>query len=307
MAADAPIQERSNSLWTYSLARPVRMMVVLFVIAVLIKILDTFILRLDEKLGEAILTKSLGFVVVLVYLWACGQSLREIGFHGRGVGPSLLIAGVSTGGLILLFYLIQFVVLRASGEEASLALSAMDPKSGKTGTLLFALWLFVANLVNSAMEDGLFRGLILLHFRVRFSVWQAILLQAFFFAIWHLNWPIKNLLDGNATLGEAGFEAVFLMAGTAVSGIVYGYLYHKTGNLWGPFLAHTINNTASNILFYRTSEGLKAAAEYILFPVGITAALLLLIPVFGWWANRYNLTELKPWGQSENSMTSTPP
>lgn len=307
MADDAPIQERSNSLWSYSLARPVRMMVVLFIIAVLLKILDTFILRLDEQLGEAILTKSLGFVMVLVYLWLCGQSLREIGFHGRGVGPSLLIAGVSTGGVILLFYLIQFAILRAGGEDASLALSAMDPKSGKTGTFLFALWLFVANLVNSAMEDGLFRGLMLRHFRIRFSVWRAILLQAFFFAIWHLSWPIKNFLDGNSTLGEASFEALFLMAGTAVSGIAYGYLYHKTDNLWGPYLAHTINNTASNILFFRTSEGLQAATEFLLIPVGMTAALLLLIPLFGWWANRYNLAELKPWGQSESSMTSSSP
>jgi hypothetical protein len=46
--------------------------------------------------------------------------------------------------------------LRSTGEDASLVLSAVDPKTGMSGGMLFAVWLLVANLVNSAMEDGLF-------------------------------------------------------------------------------------------------------------------------------------------------------
>ncbi len=306
MADSVDTRGAPNRLLSISLARPVLVMLALFFIAVLIKILDTFILRLDELLGEAILTKSLGFVLVAVYVWACGRRLRDVGFRRRAAGQSLLIAGVCFSGLFVIAYAAPLVALLAGGQKAGLALSAVDPKSGMEGGLLFALWLVGCNLVNSAMEEGLFRGAMLRHFRIRHSVWKAILLQALLFALWHLNWPVKNLLSGRASLGEAAFEAFSLLLATGIAGVVCGYLYHKTGNLWGPFLAHFINNSIMNVLFIRTAEGLQAGTDFIPFVVVLLVGNLALIPVIGWWAKRLKLPEVEPWGSFEESGKMAP-
>jgi membrane protease YdiL (CAAX protease family) len=270
-------------------------MTVLFILALMLKILDSFVLRLDDRLGELIFSKSLGFVLVVAYLWACGRRLRDIGFHRQRVGQSLLISGVCFVVLFAISHLIQLIALRAGSADASLALAAVDPKTGRAGGLLFALWLIFGNVVNSAMEEGLFRGAMLRHFRLRLSPWRAILLQAAFFAVWHLNWPVKNLLFNGATLGESAFEALGLLLSTSIAGVVYGYLYHKTGNLWGAYLAHFINNTVLNVLFFRTAEGLQLGPEFGLFLAIWLPGYLLLIPLIKWWAERYQMPEVTPW------------
>jgi membrane protease YdiL (CAAX protease family) len=273
-------------------------MLILFLAAVLIKILDTFILRLDEALGEAILTKSVGFVLVVGYVWICGKKLRDIGFHTQAIGNALLVGSACFAALFALAYSVQLIALLASGEEAGLAFSAVDPKSGMEGGLLFGLWLLLGNLVNSAMEEGLFRGTMLPHFRIRYSFWRANLLQAALFAIWHLNWPIKLLLDGDATLGEAGFEALALLLATGIGGLVYGYLYHKTDNLWAPYVAHTINNAILNVVFIRTAEGLQSGVDFGLFLAIWLPGHLAMIPLIRWWTQRLRMSEAKPWSSA---------
>lgn len=284
-----------NRLYETSLTRPILVMIILFVLALLLKILDSFVLRLDDRLGELIFSKSLGFVLLVAYLWACGRRLRDIGFHRQRVGQALLISGVCFVVLYAISHLIQLIALRAGGADASLALAAVDPKTGRAGGLLFALWLIFGNIVNSAMEEGLFRGAMLRHFRLRFSPWRAILLQAAFFAVWHLNWPVKNFLFNGATLGESAFEALGLLLSTSIAGVVYGYLYHKTGNLWGAYLAHFINNTTLNVLFFRTAEGLQLGPSFGLFLAIWLPGYLLLIPLIKWWAERYQMPEVTPW------------
>jgi membrane protease YdiL (CAAX protease family) len=271
-------------------------MLALFLVAVLIKILDTFILRLDEALGEAILTKGLGFALVVAYVWVCGRRLTDAGFRLEGAGPSLLIGVAGTVALFGLAYGVLLVSLAADGQEVSLVLTAVDPKSGMSGGLLFGLWLMLGNLVNSAMEEGLFRGLMLPHFRIRYSPWRALLFQALLFAIWHLNWPIKNWLWHGSTAGEATFEALSLLVATFISGMLYGYLYLKTNNLWGPFLAHTINNGVLNMLFIRSAGEAQPATQFGLFLALWLPGHLLLLLLIRWWTKRLETAEVGPWG-----------
>lgn len=282
-----------------SIKYPGRMMLILFSIAVILKVLDSFVFRLDELLGELIFTKSLGFVMLIVYVRLCGRKLEDVGFHRRGMGRALLIAGVCVASLFAVSYLSQYAALRTQSDEVRFALSAIDPKTGMTGGLWFAVWLFVGNLVNSAMEEGFFRGAMLRHFRINFSVWRAILLQALFFAVWHLDGPIKGLMSGQASMGETGFAALSLLLATGIGGIVYGYLYHKTDSIWAPYLAHTINNTVLNILFFRTAEGLQPGYEFGLFIVVWLGGYLALIPIIRWWASQGQLPEAMPWGKFE--------
>ena len=225
---------------------------------------------------------------------ACGRGLPDIGFHSRVLGKALLIAALCFTSLYIASYTATLVVLRMNGEGAGLALSAVDPKTGMTGGALFALWLLLANLVNSAMEEGLFRGAMLRHFRIKYSAWGAILLQAGFFAVWHLNWPARMLIDGES-IGRVLSEAVGLLIATGISGVVYGYLYLKTDNLWGAFLAHTINNSLFNVLFIRTAAGPQSGLEFGTFIGVFLIGYLLLIPAIALLARRLQMPEVTAW------------
>ena len=284
-----------NPLLQFSLRSPFLLITILFIAACLFKILDNFVLRLDELLGEAILTKGLGLLLVILYVRLAGKKLIDIGFHKRFLGKILLLSGLGYIMIYVIGYTAQLIALRAGGEEANLVLTAIDPKTGMTGGLLFGLWMVVANLVNSAMEEGLFRGVMIKHLLLKFSGWGAILISAGFFAIWHLGWPIRHYFDGTSTLGEAGFEAFALVLSTFIAGISFGYLYLKTDNQWGPFLGHTINNTLLNVLFFKTGAGLEAATDFWIFRIIFLLGPLALIPVIKLVAERNRLPEAKPW------------
>lgn len=295
----AEIQFPSNKqpwLLGYSVERPVLVMLGLYIVAWVIKIFDTFIFRLDELIGEAILTKALGLILVAAYVWVVGRKLTDIGFHSKNLGIALLLSLLGFGSIYVFAFSSQLLILKASGEDVRLVFSAVDPKTGLSGGLLFGLWLLFSNLVNSAMEEGLFRGLMIRHFMVRYAIWGAILLQAVLFSLWHLSWPLRHLLDGQVSTGQVAFEAFGLTLSTLVSGVVYGYFYYRINNLWGPFIAHTINNSVFNVLFIRSAAGLQSGLEFIPFALIFLIAHLLMIPIIAVVANRMKISEVKPWG-----------
>ena len=290
-------EAHANPLYQRSLARPILVPLALLVIAVLLRIVDIFLLPLAEATGEAFLHKALGFVLVLAYVGAAGQSLAAIGLHRGLVGQALFIGASGVAIIFLLGYGLQLGFLRLAGRQATLVVLATDPKTGTARAgLAFALWLFVGNLVNSFMEEGLFRGVMLPHFRLRLAPWQANVLQAVIFGLWHLAWPIWRLTTGQADLAAAASEAAFIVVGSTLSGLAYGYLVLKTGSLWAPWVAHTISNTTLNLLHIRTLDGLDADIGVLYALVGAGYLALLL-----WtraWAKRLRMPELKPWGAS---------
>ena len=287
----------ANRLYQLSLARPFLVPLVLLAIALVLRVVDIFFLPLAEATGEAFLHKALGFVLVLAYLWAVGQPLAAIGLHGRLVGRALFIGAVGIVLVFLFTFGLQLGVLRAAGEQAALVVVAIDNKTGLAREGWgFALWLFLGNLVNSFMEEGLFRGIMLTHFRLRLSPWRANLLQAAIFGLWHLAWPIWRLVYGHADLPAVASESITIALASAVSGLAYGYLFLKTDSLWAPWIAHTISNTTLNLLHIRTAAGLDAGTA-LLGPLLTVAYLALLLWTKGW-ARWLRMPELKPWGAS---------
>ena len=271
----------------------------LFFAALFLRILDIFVFHLDELLGEIILSKALGFALVVGYIWWTAHKLKDIGFHTQALGKSLLIGGLTVGGLFALGYGVQTMTLNASGEQAKIVLSAIDPKTGMAGGFAFALWLIFGNIVNAAMEEGLFRGVMLTHFRARFAPWKALGLQAALFGTWHLVWPLKHFLTGEADTGQALFEAVGLLISTGIGGLVFGYLYYRTNNIWSAFLAHFINNTILNIVFIQTDAGQQSGVEFGLFLAIWLPGYLAFIPLINWLAKKYSLPPFAAWGSEK--------
>ena len=269
---------------------------ILFIIAVIFKILDVFVWRLDEALGEIIVSKTIGFLLVVLYLWALGKSLKAIGLHGKSVGKALIIGAV--GVLLILFvsYGLQYGVLVGTDKEPSFVITAIDPKAGVTGGLYFALFLVLGNFINSFMEEGLFRGVMLRHFRASLSFWRANFLQAALFALWHLNWPIKQYMTGEADLGGAISASIIMLIATGICGFAMGYLYLKTDSLWAPWLAHTINNSVQNLVHIQTIDGLDS--DMMVFQIALTLGLVAVLPLYRAFARRYRMPEVRPWGNN---------
>jgi hypothetical protein len=119
-----------NSLYRQTLAHPILIPLALLGIALIIRVIDIFLLPLAEASGEAYLHKVLGLLLILGYLWAAGRPLREIGLHGRRVGEALWIGGLAIVAVVILAFVAQMLVSSAAGEEPFLVLTAIDSRTG---------------------------------------------------------------------------------------------------------------------------------------------------------------------------------
>lgn len=287
----------ANSVLRISLEKPILTSLVLLAIAFIFKWVDTFVLRLDERLGEIILCKALGFVMVIVFVWACGRKLQDVGLHARQLGPSLLIGTLVTVIALVVSYVAEFAVQLP--KQPVLHFEAIDPKAGVTGGFLFVLWMILGNIINSFMEEGLFRGVMIRLFRLKLSFWWTNVLQAFLFGIWHLPWVLKwvqtGQIEAHGGVVSAAFSQFMPML---LIGFVWGYFYLKTDSLWVPWVAHLLNNTVFNLLHITTTDGLDSGMM-IRGPIYLVISLLsmVLVKVL---AKRFQMPEVKPWGQWED-------
>lgn len=274
--------------------RPILTGIVLLLIAFVFRLIDIFILRLDERLGEIILSKTLGFCLVLFFIWAIGRKPNSIGFHSRRIVEGLLIGIAITVLPFLIAYAVEWIVLQQMGQEPRLLFSAIDPKAGVTGGLLFALWLVAGNFINSFMEEGLFRGVMLNLNRMRLSFGKSIWLQALLFGAWHLVWVVKWYQTGVvSTANEIGMGIVANFLPQICLGLVWGYAYLKTDNLWTAWIAHTLTNTTLNLLHVATIDAMDPGMSIRMTTFSIIS--LLTIFLIRYLCNQQNMPELNVW------------
>lgn len=291
----------SKSIRSLATQWPILAGLALLAIALLFRLIDIFVLRLDERLGEIILSKVLGFGLVVLFLWLTGRMLRDIGLHSRGLVPSLFIGTSVTLLALVVGYTSELLVLR--GSNASLQFAAIDPKAGVAGGLLFALWLVLGNFVNSFMEEGLFRGVMIPLFRTRLSFWQTNWLQAILFGAWHLPWALKWYQTGRIeTPGEITMGVVINFLPQILLGLVWGYMFLKTGNLWTPWIAHTLTNSTLNLLHTVTEGGLDGGISLRMTAYSIVALLGMLLVKY--LAKRFALPEVRPWTPAQKGSST---
>jgi membrane protease YdiL (CAAX protease family) len=291
---ESPQPSAVRPIQRFSLAKPFLMIVILFVIAVFIRWIDNFVLRLDEKVGELILTKSLGFILVILWVYLTGRRLKDIGLHSRKVGIALLIGAIATIAAFVVGYGVDYAFAYWQGNQPTFTIGAIDPKMGVTGSTIFAIWLIACNFVNSFMEEGLFRGVMGRLARIRLSFWGTILFTSFMFGIWHLPWVAKYYMLGQIETGsEIAMAMVFNSIPQFLIGIVYGYFYMKTNNLWAPWIAHTISNSVLNVLHIQTTQGVDASMP--LRMMTYLAVMFLSLFIVKRIARKNQLEEARPW------------
>jgi membrane protease YdiL (CAAX protease family) len=269
---------------------PIAIPLALFGVALLFRLFDIFVLRLDEQLGEVILSKALGFALIVGYVWWVRRTLSDIGLHSRNLGKAVAIGG---GLTVLAFVIAGVAQMMALPSDASLTIAAVDPKTELSGGAGFALFLVLGNVVNSFMEEALFRGVMLTHFLQKMTFWRANLLQAALFAVWHLVWPLKAMLSGDESVARALAQGGTLVLGTFVAGLVYGLLFWSTDSLWAPWIAHFINNTTLNLVLIREATGELAPA--VVLSVIVVVVLAFLAFAVGPIARAWKLPQLRAW------------
>lgn len=290
-----PARASGNWLLKSSLKRPILSGLALLVIALGFKFVDHFVLGLDELLGEIILSKSLGFLLVVAFVSLAGRSLKDIGLRREGLASSLAIGVGLTAAAFIIAYGIEFLLQTQRGGRPSFLLDAIDSKVGVSGGLLFGLWLVLGNLVNSFMEEGLFRGLMIRLFRARLTFWQTNWLQAALFGIWHLPWVLRYYQLGTIESSEEILFAAFANSvPQLLMGLVWGYMFLKTGNLWAPWAAHVVTNSMSNLLHIASLNGLDSGffIRMSVYTVAMLLGMLLLRSL----AENAGLREVKAWG-----------
>jgi membrane protease YdiL (CAAX protease family) len=85
------------------------------------------------------------------------------------------------------------------------------------------------------------------------------LIAAFLFGVWHIPWALKVALsDSGAAAEPLAWRVLANFLPEALVGVVWGYLYPRTSNLWGPWAAHMLTNSAINFVHIESSTGMDA-------------------------------------------------
>lgn len=284
---------------SYLKRNPILSAFLILIIAFLLRLNDLFILKIDELFGEIFVSKTLGFLVILLFIVLIKERFSTIGLHKRSLWFCIGLGFSVNLGIYLLAYAIEYGVLRFSNQSPSLLFSSIDPKQGVNGGILFGIWLVVGNIINALMEEGLFRGVFLPVLKTRYTFWKANLFQAFLFGIWHLVWPLKNFLTGEQSLAGALMNGLILMLGTVTFGFIWGVMFQLTNSLWTSIAAHFAANTIQNILHINSMNGLDTMA----FLRGTAASLVGLACLFfiKWITSRHKLPVLRAWGEGSAS------
>lgn len=277
------------------LTQPVFVSLVFFVAVIILRYAEIYIPVLNTLPDKAMASRILGFLLVLGYLWMLRRPIQSIGLHGRNIGKAFLIGGFSLIILYVVLYTIQFISLGNAGETPRFVFGAINKETAIMGSLYFTLFYLFGQIVNAFMEESIFRGVILPNLMQRFKVGQAITLQALLFGLAHLIWPLNNWMNGRVTTGEAMADAGMLFISTTLGGLVFGYLYYRTGNLWTAIFAHFVDNVVGLFFHIQTANRLNAETDILMIASLGFLALVVLVKVA---AKRLNLPALKP-GQSD--------
>lgn len=284
---------RSERYNAGSLTRPISVALAFFLIVVALRSIDLFVLNLDELPDQIIVSRVLGFLLVLGYLRMLRKPISSIGLHTRNFDKALLIGMLSLVLMYMILYRVQFYRLSTAGQTPRLVFAMIDQESGTLKGAFFTWFFLCGQFVNAFMEEAIFRGVILPHFMRRFRFWQANALQAFLFGPAHLVFPLSDWVNGQTMAGAAAAQAAALLLFTTVGGLVFGYLYYRTDSLWTAVFAHLFDNSITLFFHIQTASRVNAETDILMVASVSFIALVLVAWIV---AQRSHLPTLKRWG-----------
>lgn len=240
---------------------PLHLCTTVFLFCLSIRFVEYFLIQTDKTaIGENVLHKAAGIILLAVVLNRTNLTWSDIGFQRNGFASGILKGSLLGCVCFAVSYRLEFAILSLQGSPAhfeiyisSFSLAGSPVKN--TGFLFFGLCI-AFNAVNVWMEEGVFRGLFIKTLSETKPFMPANFIAALLFGLWHIVMPVRSYVNG-----EMSFSAMILMGAgyillSGIMGMKWGLLYRMTGNIWAGAGDHFFNNTvAANMLHVVSPTG----------------------------------------------------
>ena len=287
---------RVNRMKKEKITKPFTLVFAIYILYFILRVMDLFILRTDQTwVGEAIIHKLLGIIIMSIIACRLGFKPEEIGFS-KGKNILNVFNGLAFGlGVYLIAYAAEIIIAKAAGSFDSLrfyvSAYAIDKNSGnRTGFLFFIICIF-GNVINVLMEEGNFRGLFPRILGEKYAFAKAAVITSALFGFWHIVLPIRNYVDREQSFSGMIVQCVLLLLISALIGLKFTILTKMSGSIYMSMGDHLFNNTIVNLLHVVTNTGADEMMTVRIFIAQSLSFVLVLICYRKWRRNNAFNTE----------------
>ncbi|HIN09530.1 MAG TPA: CPBP family intramembrane metalloprotease [Phycisphaerales bacterium] len=185
----------------------------------------------DIEIGKVIWFLAKIWLVVLPVVWLLyvdGGKLSWSPVNKKGVLSGLAWSIPFAFVIFFTYGLMRGTLIPPTTKHQLLEMGITSPAN-------FLIFASAMSLVNSLMEEYVWRWFVFSKFKVLFGVWPAIVLSAFFFTVHHvvIVWSF-----GSLWLVLLGSISIF------TGGIIWAWLYNKYNSIWPGWICHVAADTA---------------------------------------------------------------
>ena len=191
--------------------KPDHLCIAIFTLCLSVRFVEYFLIEKDKTaIGENVLHKVVGIIILALVLKWVNLSWSDIGFQRNGFAGGILKGLLLGSACFTISYGLELAVFILQGNSAHLEIYissfSLTGSQIKNTDFVFFLLCVLFNIINVWMEEGVFRGLFIRTLSETKPFVQANFIAAFLFGIWHIVMPIRSYIHG-----EMSFAAMVLM------------------------------------------------------------------------------------------------
>lgn len=216
--------------------KPNNLCITIFTLCLSVRFVEYFLIKTDKTvIGENMLHKVAGIIILALVLKRIELSWSDIGFQRNGFGRSI-VKGLLLGSVCFsISFGLELAILALQGNPAHLEIyissfSLTGSQIKNTGFTFFLLCVLF-NVVNVWMEEGVFRGLFIKTLSDTKPFMKANFIAAFLFGIWHIVMQIRSYVNGEMSFAAMVIMGIGYIILAGIMGVKWGLLYRITGNL----------------------------------------------------------------------------